>query len=168
MQHALIVIDIQNDYFPDGKYPQWNPDEALNNILSAINMAKEKNIPVMLVQHVAEQASPFFNPGSDGVLLHSDVLAAAKDAPVIVKQHADSFLNTSLQSELSKRQITELIVCGIMTQNCVTHTALSESASAYNVSVLSDCCTSVDAMVHAIALRALSDRVSVVSKEEAF
>lgn len=168
MSRALIVIDIQNDYFPSGNYPQWHTDIVLSSTLNAINVAKENKIPVILVQHIAQGSSPFFSAGSEGALLHTDILAAATDAPVIIKQHADSFLNTNLQSELSKRQISELIICGMMTQNCVTHTALSEVASTYKVTVVSDCCTSVDGMVHAIALRALSDRVSVVSTEEAF
>ena len=50
---ALIVIDLQNDYFPNGKFPLWNTDDVLTNIEFAIESAKSKNIPVILVQHIA-------------------------------------------------------------------------------------------------------------------
>lgn len=168
MSKALIVIDIQNDYFPSGKYPQFNSEEVLKKTLVCIRKAIEHSVPVVLIQHIAGVSSPFFAEGSEGADLHPEVLRVATDAAIVIKQHADSFLNTNLQSILSERHVTELLICGMMTQNCVTHTALSESADAYGINVLSDCCTSVDEMVHAIALRALSDRVALVSCEELF
>jgi nicotinamidase-related amidase len=63
--------------------------------------------------------------------------------------------------------VTELLVCGMMTQNCVTHTAISKSAEKYTVTVLSDCCTTVSEMLHHIALHALSTRVALVPGGEA-
>ncbi len=166
MSRALIVIDIQNDYFVGGKYPQCNSDVVLGKTLNAIKKAQDLNIPVILIQHVTAGPSPFFEQNSVGVLLHSAILRAASNAPVITKQHADSFLNTNLQSVLAEHAITELLLCGMMTQNCVAHTALSKSAEAYKVTVLADCCGSVDEMVNAIALRALSDRFATVLSEE--
>lgn len=82
---------------------------------------------------------------------------------MVEKQHADSFLNTTLSDVLRAQNIRELVVCGMMTQNCVTHTALSPAASDYSVRVLSDACSAPDAMVHGIALRALSDRVPLMT-----
>jgi nicotinamidase-related amidase len=58
--------------------------------------------------------------------------------------------------------VEELLICGMMTQNCVTHTAISQSAEKYKVSILTDCCTTVDRMIHSIALHALSTRVELV------
>jgi nicotinamidase-related amidase len=55
----------------------------------------------------------------------------------------------------------------MMTQNCVTHTAISKSAEKYSVSILSDCCTTVDAMIHNIALHALTTRITLVPLSEA-
>ncbi|HET7775985.1 MAG TPA: isochorismatase family protein, partial [Azospira sp.] len=56
----------------------------------------------------------------------------------------------------------ELWLCGMMTQNCVTHTAISRAAEKYPVTVLKDCCTTVSEMIHRIALGALAVRVAVV------
>jgi nicotinamidase-related amidase len=166
MKKALLVIDIQNDYFPGGKYPLWNADATLVNIEHAITTAKAKGVPVILVQHVADPGrglAPFFNRDTDGVRIHPRILAAAKDAPVVVKAFADAFVKTDLDEVLAGLGVTELLVCGMMTQNCVTHTAISKSADKYRVCILPDCCTTVDAMIHNIALNAVSTRLPLVS-----
>jgi nicotinamidase-related amidase len=54
----------------------------------------------------------------------------------------------------------------MMTQNCVTHTAISKAAEKYDVSILMDCCTTVDEMIHNIALHAVSTRVPLVTAEQ--
>lgn len=169
-QRALIVIDLQNDYFPDGKYPLWNSEAVLDNCVAAIGRAQALGMPVILVQHVADSSkglAPFFNAGSEGVALHPRILAAAPHAPVVVKGAADSFHETSLQATLDGLGIRQLLLCGMMTQNCVTHTALSRVADHYEVAVLADCCTTVDQMLHAIALNALSIRVPLPTAAQA-
>ena len=60
-----------------------------------------------------------------------------------------------------------MLICGMMTQNCVTHTAISKAAEPYSVKVLSDCCTTVSQMIHLIALSALSTRVALVESSAA-
>lgn len=54
----------------------------------------------------------------------------------------------------------------MMTQNCVTHTAISKKAEKYKVSIIEDCCTTTDAMIHIIALNAASPRVPLLSFSE--
>lgn len=164
MSEALLVIDLQNDYFPGGKFPLWNTEAILANIERAIEKADAKQIPVILVQHVANGdmgVAPFFNRGTPGVDIHPRILAAAPSAPVIVKEFADGFADTTLEETLSRLGATELLVCGMMTQNCVTHTAISKAAEKYKVHILVDCCTTVDEMLHLIALHAVSTRVSL-------
>ena len=168
---ALIVIDPQNDYFPGGAFPLWNTDGTLTNIIEAIDRAGQAAIPVILVQHVADASrgiAPFFNAGTQGVELHPAVLAAAKNANVVVKTYADSFLGTDLAEVLAGYGTRELLVCGMMTQNCVTHTAISKTAERYEVTVLADCCTTVSEMIHLIALNALAPRVRVATMKEMF
>jgi nicotinamidase-related amidase len=170
MNKALLLIDLQKDYFPGGKYPLWNTDAVLTNIEQAIKAARTKGIPVINIQHIANPKmgiAPFFNQGTDGAKIHPRVLAAAPDAPIVVKEYADSFVGTKLEEKLSGLGVDELLVCGMMTQNCVTHTAISKSAEKYKVSILLDCCTTVDEMLHNIALRAVSTRVSLVPAKNA-
>ncbi len=51
---ALIIIDIQNDYFPNGLYPQWQADFVLDNTLQAVDIAQRHQMPIILVQHIAD------------------------------------------------------------------------------------------------------------------
>ena len=169
MSKALLIIDLQNDYFPGGKFPLWNTDAILKNVEMAIEKAISKDVPVIVIQHIANPATgvaPFFNKGTSGVDIHQRILAAAPDAVIVIKGHADSFLETTLEETLADHGATELLICGMMTQNCVTHTAISKSAEKYKVSILADCCTTVDEMIHNIALNAISARVRLVPHDE--
>ena len=168
MSKALLVIDLQNDYFPEGQFPLWNTEQTLANIEQAIANAQTQNIPVILIQHIADSSqglAPFFNAGTKGADIHPRILAAAPNAPIVVKTYADSFYQTNLNEVLKQLDVKELLVCGMMTQNCVTHTAISKAAEAYQVSILSDCCTTVSEMLHLIALHAVSTRVSLNSSQ---
>jgi len=165
MKKALLIVDLQNDYFPEGKFPLWNTGATLINIEKAIYLAKAKNIPIIHIQHIANPdmgISPFFNKGTNGAAIHTKIFEAAHDAPVVVKEFADGFVNTDLEEILSGLEITELLICGMMTQNCVTHTAISKSAEKYKVTILPDCCTTINEMIHNIALHAVSTRLSLV------
>ena len=168
---ALIVIDLQNDYFPGGAFPLANTDATLLGVERAIANARAKGIPVVHVQHVADPQqgiAPFFNADTPGVEIHPRIRDAAPDAPVVVKHFADSFERTHLHETLQRLGVDELILCGMMTQNCVTHTALSRQADRYKkVTVLTDACTTVSDMLHAIALHALSTRVNLAPTEQA-
>jgi nicotinamidase-related amidase len=169
MSKALLIIDLQNDYFPGGKFPLWNTDATLENIEGAVQRAIAQQIPVIVIQHVADPGglAPFFVAGTEGVEVHPRVLAAAPGAPIVVKQYADSFLGTTLEETLARLGTTELLVCGMMTQNCVTHTAISKAAEKYRVCILADCSTTVNEALHGIALHAVAPRVPLAQWREA-
>lgn len=168
MSKTLLVIDLQNDYFAAGKFPLWNADSILSNVVHAIERAHARKIPVVIMQHIADSSmgtAPFFNKGAQGAEVHPLILAAASHAPIIVKEFADGFVDTTLEETLDELGTMELLICGMMTQNCVTHTAISRSAEKYEVSILTDCCTTVTEMLHNIALRAVSTRVTLASSK---
>jgi nicotinamidase-related amidase len=168
-KQALIVIDLQNDYFPEGKFPLWNADATLAKTETAIAQAQAKDIPVVLIQHIADKAkgvAPFFNEATPGVEIHPRILAAAPDAPVVVKSFADAFHRTTLEETLMRLDAEELLICGMMTQNCVTHTSISKAAEKYSVKILADCCTTVTEMIHLIALSGVSTRVDLVQTKD--
>ena len=150
MSKALLVIDLQNDYFAGGKFPLWNTDKTLENLEQAIACAQERGVHVVLVQHIAKGPglAPFFNQGTPGVEIHPRIRAAAPSAPVVVKAFADSFFETTLEETLTSLGVTDLLVAGMMTQNCVTHTAISKSAERYAASILVDGTTTVSELLH--------------------
>ncbi len=168
---ALIVIDPQLDYFPGYRFPLWNTKSVLNNILEAIGEARRNRIPVILIQYLADgrtEPVPFFEKGSLGAGIHPEIRNAAPTAPIVVKNYPDSFFKSDLEEALSARKVNHLVLCGMMTHNCVTHTALSPNAGKYMVSVLADCCTTVNEMMHEIALNAIATRAPLTTRDAAF
>jgi len=104
MTKALFVIDLQKDYFPEGKFPLWNTEVVLQNIEGAIGKANAQGIPVIHIRHIAKQGmATFFNEGTPGADIHARILAAAPKSPVVVKEFADSFEKTTLEETLKKR-----------------------------------------------------------------
>ncbi len=170
MKKALLVIDMQYDYMSEGKFPLWEDRACLAEVLDAIDRAKEKEYPVILIQHVADPKlglAPFFIEGTQGVEILTEVKVRVSEAPVVVKHYADAFYETSLNEILEKLDVEELLVCGMMTQNCVTHTAISNKKSKpYTVSVLKDACTTVSEPIHLIALAALTTWVTLIGNAD--
>ncbi|MGL5291466.1 MAG: cysteine hydrolase family protein [Vibrionaceae bacterium] len=161
---ALLLIDLQNDYFAAGAFPLWKAEETKDRIVTFMHKAQAAGVEIIHIQHIADPAlglSPFFNQGTAGADIHPDILAAAPHAPVVIKTFADSFAQTTLEEVLSKKGITRLWVAGMMTQNCVTHTAISRAADKYDVAILPDLCTTVSEMLHLIALHAVSTRMTL-------
>jgi nicotinamidase-related amidase len=165
---ALVVIDVQNDYFERGAFPLWNAEETLAATEKAIRLARAKDVPVVFVQHIANGPAPFFNADTEGVKLHERVRAAVSESPLVIKQHADAFEGTALHDTLQKLGADELVICGMMTQNCVTHTAVSRRADDYRkVTVLTDASTTTTEMMHLIAVAGLSTRVALATVDQA-
>lgn len=163
MHEALLVIDLQNDYFEDGKFPLWHGEETCDQIVKLIEKARSKDIAVIHIQHIADKGMGlFFEADSLGAEIHPRIKQAAAHAPVVIKKFADAFYQTNLEEVLSSLKIDKLYICGMMTQNCVTHTAISKAAEKYSVAVISDCCTTVSEILHLIALHALSTRVALI------
>jgi nicotinamidase-related amidase len=165
-QTVLLVIDVQNDYFAGGALPLWNVEATLDRIEQAMLRARAQGLPVVLVQHLADQG-PGFEAGTPGAALHPRILAAAPGAPVVIKRFADGFHQTELERTLSGLGATRLLVAGMMTQNCVTHTAISKAAERYDVAILPDCCTTVSELIHQVALRAVITRLTLLPSTEA-
>lgn len=70
MTKALLVIDLQKDYFPEGKFPLWNTDVVLKNVDEAIDKANAQGVPVINIKDVAKGMAPFFNGGTPGADIH--------------------------------------------------------------------------------------------------
>ena len=170
MKKALIVIDAQKEYYAGGGYPLWNMDATIANIKKAMAAAREKNVPIVLVQHVFPKDSgmPIFLDGTPNDQIAEEILAEAPGARVVQKADADSFYNTNLENILTELGVEEIIITGMMTHNCVIFTSLSKSAEKYQVKIIPECTTTIDPMVHNFALAGLAIRVPFVSIDEAF
>ncbi len=163
MTRALIVIDIQNDYFPGGHLPLHAAEETEAGIVAAIGRAREAGDKIILVRHVSKAGQGLFSaaPGNE---IRAAVAAAAAGAPVVTKHVADAFQDTDLKDHL--QGVKDVLVCGMMTQNCVVFTAMSRSAEPLGVTVVSDLCTAPTEIVHRIALNALASKLKVSTAAE--
>lgn len=137
MSRALLVIDVQNEYFT-GKLPVTHPAGSLANITLAMDKCIEKGIPVIVIQHAAKIAdSPVFRRGSEEWKLHPEI-AKRKYNIVIEKNLPGSFAGTTLEQYLEGRGISELVISGYMTQMCCDTTARQAFHMGYSVIFLSD------------------------------
>lgn len=137
-KRALIVIDVQNEYFGDTFLIEYPPvEESLNNILQTMDAAKAADIPIVVVQHSAPEDSPIFAKGSVGWELHPAVGDKPRDL-LIEKELADAFANTDLMSWLNQRQINTLTVVGYMTHNCDASTIYHAAHAGFTVEFLAD------------------------------
>ncbi|MCG6204070.1 isochorismatase family protein [Rhodopseudomonas sp. HC1] len=164
MARAFLVIDIQNDYFAGGALLLWQAEETEARLIAAIGRARAAGDRIILVRHVSTAAAGPFAAGSAGVEIRPGILDAAGDAPVVTKQVPDAFQDTDLASHL--RGVDELLVGGMMTQNCVVFTALSRAADQFRVQVVSDLCTAPTEIVHQVALNALGSKIDVATAAE--
>lgn len=162
MKKALIVIDIQNDYFAGGAFTLENADEACQGAVEAIEQAKREGWLVVGVQHVNSPDASFFKPDSEGVKIHSSIAAGLADAPIVVKSEADSFFKTNLEQIVRDAGITDLYLTGMMTQHCVTHTALSAQVSDMRVHIIAKGCAAPAKALSDLALHGLSARCDIV------
>jgi nicotinamidase-related amidase len=137
MKRALLVIDVQNEYF-SGKLPVSHPPGSLVNILTAMDAAAVNQTLVAVIQHAAKsETSPVFRKGSLEWELHPDVAKRHRDV-LIEKNWPDSFTETKLEEWLKSNGIDTLTVCGYMTQMCCDTTARRAFHLGYAVEFLSD------------------------------
>ena len=153
---ALIVIDVQNEYFDGGKLPLFEAEETEARILDAIARARAAGDRIILIRHESPADQPIFAAGTPGTEIRDAVLTAAGDAPVVTKHFADSFQETDLLGHLDG--IDSLLICGMMTQNCVVFTAMSELTGGRAVTVAGDLCAAPSQVVHLVALAALGSK----------
>jgi len=161
MTRALLVIDIQNDYFAGGALPLWQPEETEARIVLAIGQARATGDRIILVRHVSASPAGLFVAGSAGAAIRPAILAAAGNVPTITKRYPDAFQETALAEHLAG--IDELLVIGMMTQNCVVFTAMSRATDGFRVRVVGDLCTAPTEAVHRIALNALRSKIEVAT-----
>ncbi|KAH3680883.1 hypothetical protein WICMUC_000026 [Wickerhamomyces mucosus] len=142
MSKALIIIDLQNDYFPGGKFTLVNIKEASENAAKVLKYARENGIKVIHVRHESLKSNaPLFEKGTSGTIINS-VVQPLESEVVITKNHPNSFLGTNLSDELG--DIKDLIIVGAMTNICIQGTTRHASEIGYNVTVVSDAVTTRD------------------------
>jgi nicotinamidase-related amidase len=165
MTTALLLIDIQNDYFPGGKMELEGSFEASQKAGKILAGFREKQLPLVHMQHLATRpGATFFVPDTEGVKIHENV-APLPGEVVIQKNFPNGFRNTPLLDFLKEKQVDEVVVCGMMTHMCVDATTRAAFDYGFACTVIHDACatraltfgqqTVPAAQVHAAFLAAL-------------
>lgn len=143
MSKALIIVDVQNDYFPNGKCELYQAQSALNTVWELLKYFRGKELPVYYIQHVSAKDAAFFVPDTQGVNIHEGIKPLDTEK-VIIKHYPNSFFETALQDELKKTGVTDVVICGMMTHMCIDTTVRAAKDFGYNVTLISDACATKD------------------------
>jgi nicotinamidase-related amidase len=134
MRPAIVVIDVQNEYFaPHGKWVLPEGEAALANINKLLTAAHNVGVPVFAVLHEeSDAAGGVFVAGSIGAQIHPDLHLLPGD-PHITKHFPGSFTQTTLEPQLRQGEIDTLVICGYMTQLCCDTTTRQADERGYQV-----------------------------------
>ncbi|MVX62681.1 isochorismatase family protein [Clostridium chromiireducens] len=141
MKKALLVIDVQNEYFT-GKLKVTYPQNSLDNILKVMDYAKSNNMIIIIIQHTGLYGDTFVKNSNEWEI-HPKILEKSYDY-IIEKTKPSSFHETNLEEILKKENITELFISGYMTQMCCDTTAREAFHKGYSVEFLSDATGTID------------------------
>jgi nicotinamidase-related amidase len=166
MNSCLILVDLQNDYFPGGKMELVGIEEAAANAQILLNEFRKANAPVIHIRHLAARpGATFFLPGTDGAEINLSV-TPRDDEIVVVKSFPNSFRGTSLLQILEQGKTDELVICGAMSHMCIDATTRAAFDLGFSCIIAEDACATRDLIfkgksieacdVHAAFMAALS------------
>jgi nicotinamidase-related amidase len=172
MSRALVIVDIQKDYFPGGRMELVGADAAADHARELLSTFRRSGEPVFHVQHLSEgRGAPFFTPGSEGAEIHPAVAPEAGET-VIAKHRPNAFHATPLADQLHQAAIDDIVICRMMTSMCVDASVRAGADLGFRVSVAADACAAPDlssgdevipgATVHKAFLAALGSLVADV------
>ena len=137
---ALLIIDIQNDYFPGGKMELEGSDTAAQKASKVLEKFRREGAPVFHVRHLSVRpGSTFFIPGTGGADIHAAVQPKAGET-VIEKNFPNSFRDTALKEKLEAAGVKNLVVAGMMTHMCVDASVRHAADLGYKITLLGDAC----------------------------
>ena len=144
MNTALLLIDIQKDYFEGGKNELANTEPCIVHAKQALSWFRAKNLPIIYIQHIcAQPGATFFLPHSEGIKIHEQITPQTGEK-VMIKHFPDSFLNTGLDEHLTSLGIKRLVICGMMSHMCIDTTTRACKDFNIKVTLLNDACATKD------------------------
>ena len=144
MKLGLILVDIQNDYFPGGRMELNGMRRASVNAGSLLALFRDRRWPTFHVQHVfTGPDAPFFLPDTEGVKIHESI-APLPGELVIQKHFPNSFRETRLLEELRSAGVDKLVICGAMSHMCIDATTRHAADLGFPCTLAHDACATRD------------------------
>jgi nicotinamidase-related amidase len=140
MKQALLIIDIQNDYFPGGAMELVSSSDAAVQAGKLLRAFRQEGLHVVHIQHVSTRpGAGFFLPDTVGVRINENV--APKDGEVVFqKNYPNSFRETPLLEHLRQNQISQLVIAGMMTHMCVDSSTRAAADLGFECILAHDAC----------------------------
>ena len=178
MQHGLILIDIQNDYFAGGAMALVNMESAASNASKLLNAFRDKNAPIIHIRHLMTRpGATFFLPGTEGVEIHSDVRPVENET-VVEKNFPNGFRDTNLRNAIDHTGVNSWVFCGAMSHMCVDATVRAAFDVGLECTVIHDACATRNLnfngddipaeQVHASFMAALAVPYAMLQSTDAF
>ncbi|MDD2367324.1 MAG: cysteine hydrolase family protein [Desulfuromonadaceae bacterium] len=144
MSTALILIDIQNDYFANGRMELVGSMEAAGAAALLLKAFRQAGWPVFHIQHVSMQpGASFFLPNTKGSEIHHSV-APLPEETIITKHFPNSFRETDLLEKLRRVEVDSILFCGMMTSMCVDATVRAAFDQGFTCTVAQDACATLN------------------------
>ena len=119
MKPALLVIDVQNDFFKFNQACADSLKSAIEYINAALDLFRKKNLPIVVIQHKNEEQG--LVPGKSGFEVPDSVKLEPQDVR-IVKTYGNSFTKTGLAEKLEELMVDTIIVTSFCAEFCVLST----------------------------------------------
>ena len=163
MNSALIIVDIQNDYFEKGTMTLVGSDKASENTKLVLEQFRKEKLPIIHIQHIAAQPNAtFFLPNTEGVKIHNNV-QPLREEKVIPKHYPNSFSETELLTYLKANNITDLTICGMMTHMCIDATTRAAYDFGFRCVVVGDACATKDLELNGHVVKAKDVQTAFLS-----
>lgn len=163
MTTALLLVDIQNDYFPGGAMEVVGATGAAIQAARLLAAFRAKSLPVIHIQHIAARpGATFFLPDTPGAEIHMSVRPDA-DEPVFQKHFPNSFRDTRLLEHLRNAGISQLVVAGMMTHMCIDTTVRAAADLGFACTLAHDACATRSLSFNGVQLSAENVQVAYLA-----
>jgi len=168
---ALLIIDMQNDFVLEGRPLRVAQGRAVvPKILEVLTLFREKKLPVFHILRVHRKDGsdveiirqdrfrdqPFAVEGTHGAAV-VDELSPLPGEYVIPKIRMSAFIGTELDLMLRNLSVTDLVVTGIQTPNCIRTTVFDAIAYNYPVVLVDDAVGAQDNGIHSANVRDMAN-----------
>ncbi len=154
MTEALLLVDIQNDYFAGGAKVLPGMEAAAESAALLLAAFRKSGSPIFFIRHVASRpGAAFFLPGTPGAEIHGSISPLSRE-PVVEKNRPNSFIGTDLAALLAAEGVTDLVICGAMSHMCIDATVRAACDLGYACTVIADACAACDLTFGGVAVPA--------------
>jgi nicotinamidase-related amidase len=140
MEAGLILVDIQNDYFPGGRMELVGMTTACENSRTLLEVFRKNQWPTFHMQHISINAgATFFLPDTVGAEIHNSVRPRSGDV-VIQKHYPNSFRETVLLDAIKNAGVQQVVICGAMSHMCIDATTRAAADLGFRCTLIHDGC----------------------------